>query len=504
MKLSESFDRPLPFKRDNKDTYSFESNGETYTVELDRFNNFLRVDFYNGDYNEKTTGTQGKSATAVFATVGEVLQRYLKKHKEISVIQFEGSNQRYGLYKKIADAMAKKLGWQVKEAPYDTVTVFRVMNESAITFNIKDIPDEKKEVSGYQYFRDRLKNYLSSKKRNSNEKVYDKASKEFVDLVKRKQNKTKEYLAARIAQTYDIDSRQFYQYLKNRQLAEEVIEEGRDAPLYHATKVEKLISIAQTNTIKDTTIHPRKKLAMGRVKDDIAMLKGVSLTRSIHFARFWAPIVFELDQRALSYNYKFAPTNFFQRIFTKGTPDSKRAAEPNEFEEFVIGPIKNLDRYVKSVFIDFKSSKFSIGVWRGDDLAMYMLLKILVGLGKKYSILSNISNIQDINRFFNRVEQDWRRLKFDELNNLKLRAIGLVNTIANYIDVTENEARQTLDVLKSITINEEAPTTNIGSGNIAGVTDVHRKLLHKIIKKKRKHDEIPSIYPDKSKKGSTR
>lgn len=122
------------------------------------------------------------------------------------------------------------------------------------------------------------------------------------------------------------------------------LDEGRDAPLYHGTQIYYAISILQDNEIKPLTTHMRHSPP------------GVSLTRSLRTALRWRSfnppshrknVVFELDQRTIVQNLKIAPINtLFQ---WKGRQSNAKAEEL--FEEYVVGPIKPLSKYLLRVMV---------------------------------------------------------------------------------------------------------------------------------------------------------
>jgi hypothetical protein len=138
------------------------------------------------------------------------------------------------------------------------------------------------------------------------------------------------------------------------------LEEGRDAPLYHGTDA--TLKILETNTLKGTRSHSYQSLMID--KDGEA--KGVSLTRNIKVAsqfQKWADhsnyAIFELDQKKLAQNHKIIPVNFWGAL--KGEPARSKSIPKDEvgseYEEFVMGDIKNLDKYIIRIFIFSKKSK---------------------------------------------------------------------------------------------------------------------------------------------------
>lgn len=115
----------------------------------------------------------------------------------------------------------------------------------------------------------------------------------------------------------------------------EVITEGRDAPLYHGTSLKNASKIMKTFVIRGDTIHC--------IEDK--SVPGVSLTRSRKYALWWAiqefgtkqAVAFEFDQAALSARYRIIPFDIYGDGFMG--PELTR----RETEEFLVGSI-NLSR----------------------------------------------------------------------------------------------------------------------------------------------------------------
>ena len=126
------------------------------------------------------------------------------------------------------------------------------------------------------------------------------------------------------------------------------ITEARTAPLYHATSVENAARIINGNELHGNSFH--------KLNDQ--EYKGISLTRSLAFARSWTPgsfggVVFELDQNKLSHNYKFLPIDYFSSDQAENTDKhERRRGESAEAEEFLLTTnLKNFDKYIISVLV---------------------------------------------------------------------------------------------------------------------------------------------------------
>ena len=129
----------------------------------------------------------------------------------------------------------------------------------------------------------------------------------------------------------------------------DLIIEGRDAPLYHGVRFSHAVDQLENNRIEGRTSQ-RFWPDGRRLRDDHPeyedsfWLKGVSLTRDINYAKQWADIVYVLDQRLLSQQYKIIPFNWgYANTRSRGV-DPKR-----EREEFVVlGKIyKSLKQYIE-------------------------------------------------------------------------------------------------------------------------------------------------------------
>ena len=161
---------------------------------------------------------------------------------------------------------------------------------------------------------------------------------------------------------------------------QQYLEEGRDAPLYHATDNYSIKRILDKNTLISSTMHvpgyiPGKR-SKGKYKD------VVSLTRSIQFAHKWGTrksqgyyFILELDQRRLSQRHKFVPYNHFgdddfqnyDGGATRRSNDVSDYGFPiNQYEENVIGNIKNLDQYLNKIIISDKVYKLYFSDKRTD------------------------------------------------------------------------------------------------------------------------------------------
>jgi len=141
----------------------------------------------------------------------------------------------------------------------------------------------------------------------------------------------------------------YYEILQTRLI------EGRDAPLYHGSSVAGALSILKGDEIWAGTQHQKSALSgLGRKGD--APVFGVSLSRNMRTAFYFGAAVFEIDQRRLAQNYKIIPFDYW----SAGNPKdiSKRGKGPGnqyEYEEFCVGSIKPLRRYLRAIHMTSRS-----------------------------------------------------------------------------------------------------------------------------------------------------
>lgn len=88
-------------------------------------------------------------------------------------------------------------------------------------------------------------------------------------------------------------------------------------------------------------------------------INGVSLTRSFKTAMDFGAVIFELDQSVLVNNHKIVPIQYFGiggttmagARSTAYQAGKGKSGASTEAEEFVIGSIKNLNKYIKTIWV---------------------------------------------------------------------------------------------------------------------------------------------------------
>ena len=148
--------------------------------------------------------------------------------------------------------------------------------------------------------------------------------------------------------------------------------EGRDAPLYHGTL--DINQILSDNALLPRTLQDIDQLGNAKVPTQyikkqkygamtIVLARGVSLSRNIKTAKHFASafgVILQLDQRLLSQRHKIIPYNYAQNSLhakTRYREIAYSAGKPtgSEYEEFVIGTINNLDKYLVKIWTLNKS-----------------------------------------------------------------------------------------------------------------------------------------------------
>ena len=143
--------------------------------------------------------------------------------------------------------------------------------------------------------------------------------------------------------------------------AYEILFEGRDAPLYHSMQWDKAAIVFSKDEMAANHVH---KLAGKKIK-------GTSLSRNPRLGNQadpnYGPVWIEFDQRKLTQRYKIMPldadlVNYYGRMqnFPQSLgPKQRQQTDKNlrkdfghqHAEEFVLGDIKPLHKFIKSITI---------------------------------------------------------------------------------------------------------------------------------------------------------
>lgn len=126
--------------------------------------------------------------------------------------------------------------------------------------------------------------------------------------------------------------------------------ETRTAALYHGCGLGGALQIIQKNTLEDRTSHELP--ISGGITQSVT---GTSLSRSLSVAREFGDVVFEFDQGRLRQRFRLIPIDYWGR---GSEPDlagvGRRQGKYAEAEEFLVGPLTNVMRYVTALYMTQK------------------------------------------------------------------------------------------------------------------------------------------------------
>lgn len=168
--------------------------------------------------------------------------------------------------------------------------------------------------------------------------------------------------------------------------------ESRNNFLYHGTNVYSALSIMQSNTIKAKTLHFIDKSSVKKKNRDLFTsdnkVLGVSLSRNIRIAVSFADkelngVVFCLNYDNLyrDYGKRIIPIDYFKTTFIKKNPDFVfdksspyyvgRDNDSGEAEEFVLGNINNVTKYIDVVYLTVYMFKEELSDKQEQFLSLY-------------------------------------------------------------------------------------------------------------------------------------
>jgi hypothetical protein len=167
-----------------------------------------------------------------------------------------------------------------------------------------------------------------------------------------------------------------------------LITEGRDAPLYHGASFFGAISIIKANEIEASTSQDRSVYTVSNRPsgDHEQPVHGVSLTRNKRTAFDFGWVVFEIDQRKLAQTNRMLPLDYWSaddprsKKPTKRGPNQHPLGDRYESEEFCVGPIKPLNRYLKAIYMTTRGQSALEHQFSPDQIAPLLnhpLLKIV-------------------------------------------------------------------------------------------------------------------------------
>jgi hypothetical protein len=132
---------------------------------------------------------------------------------------------------------------------------------------------------------------------------------------------------------------------------QEILNERGEAYLYHITHADVASKIIYDDQIKALTDHRVELLGMkgSRKATEYGTIAGVSLTRNPLFQKVWCSgegVMFCLDANRLRQSIELRPIDYYS-----GGKHTGYGSVRSEAEEFAIGPIKPLHRFLAEVRI---------------------------------------------------------------------------------------------------------------------------------------------------------
>lgn len=141
-----------------------------------------------------------------------------------------------------------------------------------------------------------------------------------------------------------------------------LVEGVQDNHLYHGTNADRAEGILHTNILEARTEHSDSKLVTHngwnkrvqmpfrpKTVSRSGYVSGTSMTRSLLFATQWATpvgVVFVFDRAILQYTNRIVSFQYYPR----------EAVRVNEMEDFVVGPVNNIDRAI----VEIRMSQFGL------------------------------------------------------------------------------------------------------------------------------------------------
>lgn len=113
---------------------------------------------------------------------------------------------------------------------------------------------------------------------------------------------------------------------------------------YHATSLESISNILSSNALRSDTEHLKTDLYPELKRNEPLnqqTISGVSLTRDKLFAEAWSDVILVIDLGKLKQTYKIKQVAFYGDDVNNNREES---------EEFVIGSIKNLYKYLVGIY----------------------------------------------------------------------------------------------------------------------------------------------------------
>lgn len=143
------------------------------------------------------------------------------------------------------------------------------------------------------------------------------------------------------------------------------------ASLYHGSGLGGALRIIAKNTLEDRTNH--------QLPGTKEWVTGVSLSRSLLVARRMGDVVFELNQVQLRQRFRLVPIDYWGNANEPQlTGVGRRRGSYAEAEEFLIGPVINVMRYVTGMYMARKRVEWAQKYFgQSQPLLTHPLLKVI-------------------------------------------------------------------------------------------------------------------------------
>ena len=138
--------------------------------------------------------------------------------------------------------------------------------------------------------------------------------------------------------------------------------------LYHSTSIDRILKIITNNEIEPKTTQK----ILTKFTNDSKTYNGVSLTRNVNLK--FGDVQLILDGNAIKRDFgkKLIPYDYFSQFGSKTKADSNRN-HYNESEEFLIGALKPISKYIKGIRFMFPEEE--IEEFKTDEPEIFSSLK---------------------------------------------------------------------------------------------------------------------------------
>jgi len=138
--------------------------------------------------------------------------------------------------------------------------------------------------------------------------------------------------------------------------------------LYHSTSIDRILKIITNNEIEPKTTQK----ILTKFNNDSKTYNGVSLTRNVNLKFGDVQLILDGDAIKRDFGKKLIPYDHFSQFGSKTKADSNRS-DYNESEEFLIGALKPISKYLLG--IRFMFPKEEIEEFKTEEPEIFSSLK---------------------------------------------------------------------------------------------------------------------------------